>query len=69
MNTPPESEFMSTTHVAVIHSTDSKTIDRLLNATPCDGNHENFAVEQKKGPDLEHLLCMFSTTRKTTRKS
>ena len=50
---------MFTTHVAVIHSTDSdyKTINQLLNATPHDGNYEDFAVEQQKDPELEHLLC------------
>ena len=57
VSTPPQSEFMSTTHVAMVHSTDTETINHLLNAAPCDGNCEDFAVEQGKDPELTHLLC------------
>ena len=50
VSNPPQSEFMSTTHVAMIHSTDIKTINHLLNAT----------VEQGKDPELTHLLIIGS---------
>ena len=52
-----QSEFMAITHDAVIHSTNSITINHLLNTTPHDGMREDLTVEHRKDPELEQLLC------------